>query len=103
MKITIKKGDTLWSLALQHLGNGLRWTFLYDVNRATIHKAQRGQTRMIGPDWIFPGTVHGLGAVLMSFLGGTSGMMMLRESMVHPNQLPGALVFLWIGSSLANF
>ena len=57
MKITIKKGDTLWSLALQHLGNGLRWTFLYEVNRATIHKAQRGQTRMIGPDWIFPGTI----------------------------------------------
>lgn len=57
--VEVKSGDTLWSLAKEHLGDPYKWTRLYAVNELTILKAQRvrGRQKFIGPDWIFPGTV----------------------------------------------
>jgi hypothetical protein len=54
--------------------------------------------------WVFPGTVHSGGAIVMSFLAGALGMMMLREAVVNPTHLSGGLFFLSIGILwLANF
>jgi len=56
---TIKRGDTLSTIAEEQLGNAFLWRELYQLNREVILKAQREPARitMQGPDWIFPGTV----------------------------------------------
>ncbi len=33
---TVKKGDTLWKIAKEHLGDGNRWRTLYNLNKARI-------------------------------------------------------------------
>ena len=33
---TVKKGDCLWSIAEEQLGDGMRWSDLYEDNRAVI-------------------------------------------------------------------
>jgi nucleoid-associated protein YgaU len=59
--VTVRKGDTLSSLALRYLGSTDRWPEIYHRNASAIAAAQRGEARtargMTGPDWIFPGTV----------------------------------------------
>lgn len=57
--ITVQKGDTLWSLAKQHLGSGLRWRELWERNKEAIEHEQKRVMRrdLRGPDWIVPGTV----------------------------------------------
>jgi len=61
IKITVKAGDTLWSLAAKHLNDPLLWKRLWKENWYVITKAQQCTSRqmknMNGPDWIFPGTV----------------------------------------------
>ncbi len=42
---TIQKGDTLWAIATEHLGNGSRYTEIVDANLEVIKNA----------DLIFPG------------------------------------------------
>ena len=32
----VKKGDCLWSIAEQELGDGMYWTDIYEANRAVI-------------------------------------------------------------------
>lgn len=58
MEITVQRGDTLWSLAKQHLGNPLRWRDLWSANQEVIEREQRRMLRpnLRGPDWIVPGT-----------------------------------------------
>jgi nucleoid-associated protein YgaU len=58
-KITVRGGDTLWSLAAEHLGDPYLWPALYRANQRVIMHAQRFKERrhMKGPDWIFDGTV----------------------------------------------
>jgi len=43
---TVQKGDTLWSIAHQHLGSGASWAVIYGQNASTIGD---------NPDLIFPG------------------------------------------------
>lgn len=62
MTVTVQLGDTLWSLAAKHLGSAYRWPEIWQTNKNALLKTQRyGETRrarrMIGPHWIFPGTI----------------------------------------------
>ncbi|MDD5574990.1 MAG: LysM peptidoglycan-binding domain-containing protein, partial [Candidatus Omnitrophica bacterium] len=48
---TVKKNDSLWSIAQQELGSGHRWKYLYELNRDRIknpHKLRVG-TRIVIP------------------------------------------------------
>ena len=42
---TIKKGDTLWAIASEHLGNGARYPEIFEANKEVIKD----------PDLIYPG------------------------------------------------
>lgn len=44
--ITVQKGDSFWNIAQKYLGDGAKYTDLYDRNRAVIGK---------NPDRIMPG------------------------------------------------
>ena len=59
--IIVRSGDTLTSLAQEHLGNWRLWVELWNTNHAVIVDEQRrypeARRNMQGPDWIFPGTV----------------------------------------------
>lgn len=58
MEIEVKKGDTLWTLAKQHLGDPLRWRELWNSNKEVIEREQQKVMRrdLRGPSWIVPGT-----------------------------------------------
>ena len=57
MRVTVTKGDTLWSLARKHLGNPYLWPKIYQRNAVAIRETQRrNKSKKTGPDWIFPGT-----------------------------------------------
>ncbi|QAY63202.1 LysM peptidoglycan-binding domain-containing protein [Xylanimonas allomyrinae] len=47
VEYTVRRGDSLWRIADQRLGDGHRWTEIHDLNRASL-----GDT----PDLITPGT-----------------------------------------------
>lgn len=47
---TVKKGDTLWGIAKKYLGNGAKYTLIYDANKDKISNPNRiyvGQTLTI--------------------------------------------------------
>ncbi len=48
MAYTVQPGDTLWSIAQRHLGQGDRYPLITELNAATLQH---------GPDWINPGTI----------------------------------------------
>ena len=59
--ITVADGDNPWDLAEQHLGDGMRWRELYDLNRGTLQPDGRAWTvpDQIDAGWILqlpPGT-----------------------------------------------
>lgn len=45
---TVKRGETLWKIANQHLGDGARWREIFGINNAVLGDR---------PDFILPGTV----------------------------------------------
>lgn len=56
--VLVKSGDTLWSIAKQHLGDGARWSEIYQRNKDAITARQptRRLRHLTGPDLIYPGT-----------------------------------------------
>lgn len=46
-KYVVKKGDCLWSIAQEQMGDGMKWTILYQKNRTVIGE---------NPDLLFEGT-----------------------------------------------
>lgn len=61
---TIKKGDTLWSIAEKLLGSGAKWKTIYDANKEIIESTATKRWTAAGIDrdsqnghWIFEGTV----------------------------------------------
>ena len=44
---TVEKGDTLWAIATKHLGNGAKYTEIFEANRPMLSD----------PDKIYPGQV----------------------------------------------
>jgi outer membrane protein OmpA-like peptidoglycan-associated protein len=41
---TVKKGDTLWKIAVNQLGKGYRWKYLYEVNKDKIKNPNKLKT-----------------------------------------------------------
>lgn len=54
----IKSGDTLWGLAVQNYGSGIKWRQIYDANKEVLEKAAKkyGYANSDGGNRIFPGT-----------------------------------------------
>lgn len=55
----IVSGDTLWNIAKKKLGNGSKWTTIYNANKTVIENAakSRGRASSSNGHWIYPGTV----------------------------------------------
>lgn len=61
---TIKKGDTLWSIAKRFLGTATKWPTIYNANKDIIESTAKKRWAAAGIKrdsqngyWIFPGTV----------------------------------------------
>ncbi len=56
---TVVSGDTLWGIATKKLGNGSKWTFIYDANASTIEAEAKkhGKASSDHGHWIWPGEV----------------------------------------------
>lgn len=54
---TIKSGDTLWSIAKAHYGDGTKWQTIYNANKEIIEKTakQYGKSSSQNGHWIYPG------------------------------------------------
>lgn len=56
-KYTIKKGDTLWSIAQKYYSDGSKWETIYKANKSIIESTakSRGYKSSSNGRWIFPG------------------------------------------------
>lgn len=56
---TVVQGDTLWRIAVQFYGNGVKYEKIYEANREVIESTAmtRGKKDSSHGHWIFPGTV----------------------------------------------
>lgn len=55
---TVVKGDTLWTIAQQHLGSPLRYAEIYNLNKEVIEAAAQGRGKKDSSNghWLFQGT-----------------------------------------------
>jgi nucleoid-associated protein YgaU len=53
---TVKKNDTLWSIAKKYYGSGAKWTKLWDVNKTMLIARDKRNSTDKG-HWIYPGQV----------------------------------------------
>lgn len=61
---TIERGDCLWNIAKEHMGDGLKWQEIYELNQNVLGS---------NPDLIYPGTtiqLPGGGTEIASFTAG---------------------------------
>ena len=56
---TVVRGDTLWAIAKKHLGEGSRYTVIYDANKETIEATAKahGKPNSDHGHWIWAGEV----------------------------------------------
>lgn len=56
---TVVSGDTLWGIAAKKLGNGSKWTSIYDANAGVIEAEAKkhGKESSDHGHWIWPGEV----------------------------------------------
>ncbi|ROO60364.1 LysM domain-containing protein [Micromonospora sp. Llam0] len=54
---TVTRGDSLWRIADEYLGDGNRWTEIWELNKGRYWPHISGRTTFSNPDLIFPGWV----------------------------------------------
>jgi nucleoid-associated protein YgaU len=54
-RIKVKEGDTLWSLAQAHMGDGQRYKELFLINATTMVMDRENAPDKIGPNFIYDG------------------------------------------------
>jgi DNA-binding SARP family transcriptional activator len=54
---TVTGGESLWRIADKHLGEGNRWTEIWELNKGRYWPDISGRTTFTDPDLIFPGWV----------------------------------------------
>lgn len=54
-KITVKPGDTLWSLAQTHLKDGQRWRDLFLMNAPLMVFKHGNDPNLVGPNFVYDG------------------------------------------------
>ena len=55
-KYKVKKGDSLWKIAVKYYKDGSKYTKIYNANKKVIEKEAKKHGKS-GPNWIYPGTV----------------------------------------------
>lgn len=51
---TLKKGETLWSLAVKYYGNGTKWTYIAKANGINVNDDKRIRSLKIGEVFVIP-------------------------------------------------
>lgn len=53
-EVNVQPGDTLYSIAQRHTGNGNRWRDIFILNAAEFIQ-RGGSSEKVGPDYLWPG------------------------------------------------
>jgi DNA-binding SARP family transcriptional activator/nucleoid-associated protein YgaU len=82
---TVQRGDTLWGIAKQQLGDPLRWSEIYQLNE---DRPQPGGVTLTDPHWIDPGWTLVLPAPASSAPPVTSTPLPVRAAPAAPSDPP---------------
>ncbi len=92
MTVVVRAGDSPWALAQEHLGDGARWTEIWDLNRGAPQPD--GRTWQ-SPETIMPGWQFTLPAGSAATAAGTP--MGADQIMVQPDDNPWTLAETHLG------